>query len=126
MMAMRAYDCRRARTAGPPQRPLLGKNVARGELARAGEGEIFAHGVVLVGTSVPRLVEKALRFPYPAWYTTQSALFGEILGYRPDQCIELFVVRQRRLLGDRCVASVNRWREVKCIDEFSQRNVLRS
>jgi hypothetical protein len=73
------------RTAGASQRPFLGEDVAGRELAGAGEGQVFAHGIIRKGTSMPGLIEKTRRSANPRRYAAQPALLGEIFGNCANQ-----------------------------------------
>src|SRR3954447_26758206 len=113
------------RAACTPQWSLFGEDVARGELGRAAEGQIFAHGIRRTGHRKPGLFQTARRIADPMRNSPQSALLGKIFGDSTYEGVELVVTGQFRLFLDRRVAILIGFRRVESIHEFGQYRIAR-
>src|SRR5579864_1206452 len=123
MAMIMGLGLRKSGAASAPQRPLLGKNVARGELCGTGEGQIFAHARRGRCGREPGLLQPAGRIADPGGNTTEAPLLGEVLGNRANECVQPSVAGQDRLLLDRREARRGRWGEIERIDKFAEGNI---
>src|SRR3954470_1076019 len=113
------------RPARTPQRPLFGKDVARRELGRTAEGQVFACTIVGKLRRMPCMFEISLRRKCPSGNVGQLVLMSKIFRYCPKQSFELWIACRSGFVFEHGSFLLRRHRKVELIEKLRQCLVAR-